>query len=177
MLVKVGNCRESGLAVLTFGLALVNRDVFCKGILGREPLKALLTLKCRVSTLDWIRVPIAWARVMLTIKPIKKFNICCYISKRKNKEAQWSIYIFLTWVKSLLVMSRCDASSHACSSWKCWKMCCHSTDSLSSLDGTVDGWPGQLCCCKYFGKLGRHVTPPLPPVGAGSSSSSLKSHI
>ena len=52
MLVKVGNCRESGLAVLTFGLALVNRDVFCEGILGREPLKALLTLKCRVSTLD-----------------------------------------------------------------------------------------------------------------------------
>ena len=52
MLVKVGNCRESGLAVLAFGLALVNRDVFREGILGREPLKAFLTLKCRVSTLD-----------------------------------------------------------------------------------------------------------------------------
>ena len=62
VLVKVGNGGECSLAVLTFGLALVDRYVLCQGILAGEPLIALFTLKRLEASLDRVSVPIAWGQ-------------------------------------------------------------------------------------------------------------------
>ena len=62
VLVEVGNGRECSLAVLAFGLALVDRYVLCQGILAGEPLIALFTLKRLEASLDRVSVPIAWGQ-------------------------------------------------------------------------------------------------------------------
>ena len=62
VLVEVGNGGECSLAVLTLGLSLVDRNVLGEGVLAGEPLKAFLTLKRLESSLDRVRVPIAWSQ-------------------------------------------------------------------------------------------------------------------